>query len=244
MGVRLLRSIVLMLLPLPALAGTTLHSWDLDDPEAIDCPICGDTYQCVDGAWGNLWQDRLTFEDAVPTGALVTGADVVLQGVFGCDAPSSAELSLSGSLIEAKELPGTCDCGDCASYTFSAQEPLGWAGYTPDGANHLDFVTAGNFCVDTIELTLTWELEDPSPDDDDDASDDDDAMSDDDDSFVDDDDSFEDDDDAALDDDDASDDDDDVPEAAPSASASRGVCASAGLGLLLWPLPLLARRRR
>lgn len=256
----MLRWLPLFLLPMPAVAGTSLYSWDLDDPAVTDCPLCADTYQCVAGAYSELWQDRLSFPDPVPEGAVVTGVDAVLHGVFGCDAPSTADLSLDGTLIEAKALPGTCDCGDCDAHTFAVSAPDGWPTYAYGGENHLDFVTAGNFCVDLVELYLTWEAPGPSPDDDDDSVDDDDDVGDDDDSPGDDDlandddalgddDAGEDDDDAAADDDASGDgdaDEDDQPGVAPAATsqAPARMCSSAGAGALLWLAPLLLARRR
>jgi len=151
------------------------------------CNVCGDADYACSGPYGDWNDGQANFVDPLPTGSVLGGVIVVLQGA-GED--STTRVWLSGDPVggtEIVESPFECDA--CQPTTFSALGGV-WPSYVYGGTNTLWIDTTANpeICVNRAEIVLYYG-----------AGDDDDATGDDDDATGDDDD---DDDDSAGDDDD------------------------------------------
>lgn len=130
------------------------------------CNVCGtnnNNYACSNnhGQWLN---GKKAFLNIVPNGHTVTGIEIKMYGVWGCNGNTAqVNISLNGELIQQKTLTGQCGCNTCDSVeTFLISGLTHMNNYNYNGTNQLHVqVLSGSICVNRAQIVLTYKVGNP-----------------------------------------------------------------------------------
>lgn len=147
---------ILLLLLATGLAAAEYVDVDVDcwdSPDSGSCKVCGEAYTCE--TWDD-WTPNCDFEDPLPDGAVITGADATMNcvpcGTADITASINQEAFASGSTT------GGCSCGTCEPFTISSGDDLILNSYVYGGTNTLNLVNkeSGSFCLGYVTLRLYY----------------------------------------------------------------------------------------